>query len=46
VDPIAGRWFVGRSDLIGPDGVQPNGAGHTYLAAKLAPLIGAQFNRD
>ncbi|MGB0437374.1 MAG: Rv0518 family GDSL lipase [Mycobacterium sp.] len=44
VDPIAGRWFVGRSDLIGPDGVQPNGAGHTYLAAKLAPLIGAQFN--
>ncbi|MCH9767082.1 MAG: SGNH/GDSL hydrolase family protein [Actinomycetia bacterium] len=45
VDPIARRWFVGRSDLIGPDGAQPTDAGHTYLAAKLAPLIGAQLNR-
>ena len=45
VDPIAGRWFVGRSDLIGPEGLQPTDAGHTYLAAKLAPLIGAQLNR-
>ena len=44
VDPIAARWFVGAPDLIGADGVHPNDAGHTYLATKLAPLIGAQLN--
>jgi lysophospholipase L1-like esterase len=43
VDPIAARWFVGAPDLIGADGVHPNDSGHTYLAAKLAPLIGAQL---
>ncbi|GJF09412.1 hypothetical protein NGTWS0302_36610 [Mycolicibacterium cyprinidarum] len=44
VDPIAARWFVGRPDLIGADGVHPTDAGHTYMAAKIAPLIGAQLN--
>jgi lysophospholipase L1-like esterase len=45
VDPIAGRWFVGRPDLIGADGVHPNDAGHAYLAGKIAPLIAAQLSR-
>jgi lysophospholipase L1-like esterase len=44
-DPIGDRWFVGRPDLIGPDGVHPNDAGHAYLADKIAPLIGAQLSR-
>lgn len=44
VDPIAARWFVGRTDLIGADGVHPTDKGHQYLAAKIAPLIGAQLN--
>jgi len=39
VDPIGERWLVNRPDLIGPDGVHPNDAGHEYLASKLAPLI-------
>ena len=43
VDPIAERWFVGRPDLIGADGVHPNDAGHAYIADKIAPLIGAQL---
>jgi lysophospholipase L1-like esterase len=45
VDPIADHWLVGRPDLIGPDGVHPNDAGHAYLADKIAPLIGAQLPR-
>lgn len=44
VDPIAARWFVGKPELIGADGVHPTDAGHTYIAEKLAPLIGAQLN--
>ncbi|UXA16033.1 Rv0518 family GDSL lipase [Mycobacterium sp. SMC-4] len=44
VDPIAARWFAGRSELIGKDGVHPTDAGHAYMAAKIAPLIGAQLN--
>ncbi|MGD9619378.1 MAG: GDSL lipase [Mycolicibacterium sp.] len=44
VDPIAARWFVGSPDLIGEDGVHPTDAGHTYMAGKIAPLIGAQLN--
>ena len=44
VDPIAGRWFVGRPELIGADGVHPTDAGHTYMAEKMAPLIGAQLS--
>lgn len=39
VDPIAGRWFVDRPDLIGADGVHPNDAGHEYMADKIVPLI-------
>jgi hypothetical protein len=27
VDPLADRWFVGRPDLIGADGVHPNVGG-------------------
>jgi lysophospholipase L1-like esterase len=45
VDPLADRWFVGRPDLIGEDGVHPNDAGHAYMADKIAPLIGAQLPR-
>jgi len=44
VDPIAARWFVGKPELIGADGVHPTDAGHMYMAEKLAPLIGAQLN--
>jgi lysophospholipase L1-like esterase len=43
VDPIAERWFVGRPDLIGADGVHPNDAGHQYMADKIAPLIRTQL---
>jgi lysophospholipase L1-like esterase len=45
IDPIAEGWFVGRPDLIGPDGVHPNDAGHAYMAEKIAPLIHAQLSR-
>jgi lysophospholipase L1-like esterase len=45
IDPIADRWFVGRPDLIGADGVHPNDAGHVYLADKIAPLIAARLPR-
>ena len=44
VDPISERWFVDRPDLIGPDGVHPNDAGHEYLAGKIAPLIRSQLS--
>ena len=44
VDPIAARWFVGKPELIGGDGVHPTDAGHMYMAEKLAPTIGAQLN--
>ncbi|ABM13790.1 MULTISPECIES: Rv0518 family GDSL lipase [Mycolicibacterium] len=44
VDPIAARWFVGRPELIGADGVHPTDAGHTYMAQKIAPLIGAKLH--
>ncbi|MEE6175514.1 Rv0518 family GDSL lipase [Mycobacterium sp. 050134] len=43
VDPIGDRWFVDRPDLIGPDGVHPNDAGHRYLADMIAPLIRMQL---
>lgn len=46
IDPIAAGWFVGRPDLIGPDGVHPTDAGHAYMADKIAPLIGAQLLRQ
>ena len=45
VDPIAAGWFVGRPDLIGADGVHPTDAGHTYMADRIAPLIGSQLTR-
>jgi lysophospholipase L1-like esterase len=43
VDPIAARWFVGEPELIGRDGVHPTDAGHTYMASRIAPLIGRQL---
>ncbi|MEO6793893.1 MAG: GDSL lipase [Mycobacterium sp.] len=43
VDPLAEGWFVGRPELIGPDGVHPTDAGHAYLADKIAPLIAGQL---
>ncbi len=45
VDPIGDRWFFDRPDLIGPDGVHPNDAGHAYLAEKIAPLIRTQLSQ-
>ncbi|MEE6135404.1 GDSL lipase [Mycobacterium sp. 050128] len=45
VDPIGAHWFVDRPDLIGPDGVHPNDAGHRYMADKIAPLIRTQLLR-
>jgi hypothetical protein len=45
IDPISEGWFVGRPDLIGPDGVHPNDAGHAYMAEQIAPLIHAQLSR-
>ncbi len=45
IDPISEGWFVGRPELIGPDGVHPNDAGHAYMAEKIAPLIHAQLSR-
>lgn len=44
IDPIAEHWFVGRPDLIGPDGVHPNDAGHQYMADKITPLIRTQLS--
>jgi lysophospholipase L1-like esterase len=43
IDPIVERWFVGRPELIGADGVHPTDAGHEYMADKIAPLIAAQL---
>lgn len=43
VDPLAEGWFVGRPELIGPDGVHPTDAGHAYLADKIVPLIAGQL---
>lgn len=45
VDPLAEQWFVGRPDLIGPDGVHPNNAGQVYLSEKIAPLIAAELEQ-
>ncbi|MGV0742975.1 Rv0518 family GDSL lipase [Mycolicibacterium sp. XJ870] len=45
IDPIQEGWFVGRPELIGPDGVHPTDAGHAYMADKIAPLIGDQLPR-
>lgn len=45
VDPIGDRWFVDRPDLIAPDGVHPNDAGHEYMAAKIVPLMRWQLSR-
>ncbi|VEG55168.1 GDSL family lipase [Mycolicibacterium aurum] len=44
VDPIAARWFVGRPELIGADGVHPTDEGHAYMAAKIAPLISSRLH--
>lgn len=44
IDPIAEGWFVGRPDLIGPDGVHPTDGGHAYMAVKIAPLIYDQLS--
>lgn len=46
VDPLAEHWFVGRPDLIGPDGVHPTDAGHTYMAEKIVPLIASDLPKS
>lgn len=43
VDPLAEGWFLGRPDLIGPDGVHPTDAGQAYMADKIVPLIAGQL---
>jgi len=43
VDPLAERWFVGRPELIGIDGVHPTDIGHRYLAERIAGLIAAEL---
>lgn len=45
VDPIVDRWFVDKPELIAPDGVHPNDAGHEYMANNIAPIIRAQLYR-
>lgn len=45
VDPLSEGWLVGMPELIGADGIHPTDAGHAYLAAKIAPLIGAHLPR-
>ena len=44
VDPIAARWFAGRPELIGKDGVHPTDAGHAYMAERIAPLISSKLH--
>lgn len=44
VDPIAARWFAGKPELIGKDGVHPTDAGHAYMAEKIAPLISSKLH--
>lgn len=44
VDPIAARWFAGKPELIGADGVHPTDAGHAYMAEKIAPLISSRLH--
>lgn len=39
VDPVAAHWLAGHPELIGPDRIHPNDAGHVYLAKKIAPLV-------
>jgi len=40
VDALAEGWFAGQEEgLIGADGIHPTDAGHTYLAAKILPLL-------
>jgi lysophospholipase L1-like esterase len=46
VDPLAERWFAGRPELIGPDGLHPNTRGHAYLAELIAPHIAALLTRE
>ena len=43
VDPLVERWFVGRPELIGVDGVHPTDIGHRYLAERIAGLIAAEL---
>lgn len=44
IDPIAERWFADRPDLIGADGVNPNDAGHAFMAEKIGPLMTQLLN--
>ncbi|MBI5737798.1 MAG: SGNH/GDSL hydrolase family protein [Mycolicibacterium neoaurum] len=43
VDPLVERWFVGRPELIGVDGVHPTDSGHRYIAERIAGLIAAEL---
>jgi len=43
IDPLVERWFVGRPELIGVDGVHPTDIGHRYLAERIAGLIAAEL---
>jgi lysophospholipase L1-like esterase len=39
VDPLAQEWLLGRTELIGTDGVHPNDAGHAYVADLIEPVL-------
>ena len=44
VDPIADGWFVGHPELSG-DGIQPNDAGHAYMAERIAPVVASALQQ-
>jgi hypothetical protein len=39
VDPLKDGWFIGKSDFVGPDGMQLTDEGHIYVTTKLGPMI-------
>ncbi|MGP5219439.1 SGNH/GDSL hydrolase family protein [Arthrobacter rhombi] len=39
VDPVDDKWFFGKPDLIGSDGVHPTDAGHKFMAKRMSTVI-------
>jgi len=42
IDPIGERWFTDQPNLFGPNMILDE-AGHSYMAARMAPLIAEQL---
>lgn len=40
------RWFTGRRELIGPDGIHPNEAGVRHIADLMRPVIAEALDRS